>query len=268
MTNQLMLFPSADEFKMIGVMAESLAKTPFYQKLTPGGVLAIIMCAREMNLPPMFALNGGLINISGRVTASASAINMMLVRGGVKVKPIKWDDEGCKCSFTRNGETVEFEYKKEEARIAGYLGKDNWVKQLRPMLFCRCISGAARVYYPDILGNVYVAGECGPEDSHIMPDLPQVDYEFIEPETPKPPETPKILTISDDQIKHLMYLMRGCDPLFYESVFLKKLEQYKIESMNKVPLAMYKNMEAFIIKSRDEFISQSSLTENDNSINE
>jgi hypothetical protein len=71
-------------------------------------------------------------------------------------------------------------------------------------------------------------------------------------------------TIDSGQVKHLESLIASCGPDFMSKVMTPKLVAYKLTSLANLPQGMYKNVEAFLIKSRDEFMSQSSLDDNNN----
>ncbi len=75
------------------------------------------------------------------------------------------------------------------------------------------------------------------------------------------PPLAKVECISDDQVNHLLSLLQACAPGFVKDVFNPKLQSFKLNSIDEIPVPMYKNVEAFIIKSRDEFLSQSSLND-------
>lgn len=168
--------PSIQEMKDLAEICKTLSQAPFYQKLGASGVLAIWLTARELNVPPMLSLNGGLHNIEGKVSMSAQLMNMMIINAGHKIDVLRLDDEGCRIRFTRvykNGseKSDEYEFVKKDAERAKYFGepgpngsmlskpKANWVLYPRDMYFARALSGGAKKYLPDVMMNVYVFGE-------------------------------------------------------------------------------------------------------------
>lgn len=183
---------SIEEMNRLVEICRVLAQAPFYQKLGPGGVLAIYLTAREMGLPPMFCLNGGLHNIEGKVVLSGQLINMMLVNAGWEIEFVEMNEKCChlKFHYPQRRRVEEFRYTIEDAKKAGYLGipgpngtyqkkpKDNWIYHPLDMLFNRCITSGGRKYAPTVLGNCYGVGELDGDD-YIMPvgnpkDLPAV----------------------------------------------------------------------------------------------
>lgn len=174
--------PKGQELTDLTNFCKVMADSPAYRKLGPGGVMSIVLTAKELNLPMMPCLNGGMYNFSGTVSLSAQLMQAMLMRGGVNVKVIQLNDSICKLEFTRNGkENFQFAYTVDDARKAHYLGKDNWKNHLRDMLYCRALSGGARKYAPDILLGCYVHGELNGQDvPYEMVNVPEEACENVE----------------------------------------------------------------------------------------
>lgn len=186
MNNQLMNynFPSNQEVMQLMEVCKVLAASPFYQKLGPGGVLGIYLTARELNLPVMMCLNGGMYNIDGKVSLSSQLINMMLVNAGWEIRFDRLDDEACELTFI-SPKKVEnkFSYTVEEAKKAGYFGrtkiingqeviidkpKNNWINHTKDMLFARCIASGGRKFAPNVLGSCYGQGELDNDTSVVI----------------------------------------------------------------------------------------------------
>lgn len=177
--------PVGQEMDQIISVCKVLATCPYYQKLGPGGVLAIYLTAREMNLPLMMCLNGGMYTFSGLVSLSAQLMNMLIVNAGHRADVLHLDEKGCKIRFWRcdrpkDNCTFEYEYTIEMAAKAGYLGKDNWKKSPKDMTFSRCLSGGARKFMPDVIMNAYAIGELGEEDGSIPTAMPDLSTRSIE----------------------------------------------------------------------------------------
>jgi hypothetical protein len=187
--------PVGQEMDQIVAVCKVLATCPYYQKLGPGGVLAIYLTAREMNLPLMMCLNGGMYTFSGLVSLSAQLMNMMIVNAGHRADVIQLDEKVCKIRFWRSDRpkdncTFEYEYTIEMAAKAGYLGKDNWKKSPRDMVYSRCLSGGARKFMPDVIMNAYAIGELGEEDGAISTSMPDLSTRSVEVYK-SPEETPQ-----------------------------------------------------------------------------
>lgn len=203
------LMPSDSEMKQLCEICRVLGNTHFYNKLGAGGVLAIWLTARELNLPPMMCLNGGLYNIDGKVTMSSQLMNMMIVNAGHKVNVKVLNDKGCTIEFVRNdrgGKDSSFVYSFtiEDAERAGYFGrkdnngnilkkpKDNWVSHPKDMFYSRALSGGARKFMPDVLMNSYVFGEI--DEVEDQPEQAKVQFEEdkVKVEQEVDSDTPKI----------------------------------------------------------------------------
>src|SRR5574337_1039868 len=159
--------PTEKEFQQIMTICHQLGTCPFYAKLGTGGVLAVWLTARELGLPVMMCLNGGLYTFDGKVSLSAQLMNMMIVNAGHYIKIIKLEDDECELEFIRTDREVDntFRYKftREMAVKAGYFGqqgqngvwlkkpKDKWVNYPRDMNFSRALSGGARKFMPYVI---------------------------------------------------------------------------------------------------------------------
>jgi hypothetical protein len=205
------MLPKNLEAEEIFKWGHELGKCPFYQKLGPGGVIAVVLTARELGLPPMACLNGGLHNIEGKVSISAQMMNAMIIRSGHSAKLIELTQQRCVIRFKRreDKEHIDYAYTVEEAQKAGYLGKKNWQTHLRDMLFCRCLSGGARKFMPDVIGNVYIHGELGDETMPVVPQEVQ--------------DHPEIIQAASQQLSN-----HKIEP-FQQSEEPKKIEHVKVE---------------------------------------
>lgn len=173
--------PCPQEMNSLIEFCKVMAQSPFYQKLGPGGVLAIYMTAKEYNLPFMACMNGGLHTFDGKVTFSAIMVNALILNAGHKADLIYLDNQKCIIHFKRGDrhekdyEGLEVTYTMEDARIAGYLTKDNWRKSPKNMLYSRCLTNGARIVTPEVMVGVIVAGEyvdIQVNDSNVQPQVP------------------------------------------------------------------------------------------------
>ena len=206
-TNNFM--PSMQELEQLGRLCHTLAQAPFYAKLGPGGVLAIWLTARELKLPPMMCLNGGLHNIEGKVSMSAQLMNMMIINAGHEIEVLYLTDQGCAIRFTRvkkNGsrKSDEYAFDMKDAQRAKYFGevaangavlskpKANWVMYPRDMFFARALSGGAKKFLPEVMMNCYVFGEIEDAEAEEI----QSSHEFVSNIVPlgEPPKQEQIAT--------------------------------------------------------------------------
>lgn len=221
-----------------------MASSPFYQKLGPGGVLAIFLTARERDLPFMSCLNGGLHSVEGKITFSALMIDAMIMKAGHKTELLYLDSTKCTVRFTRGDrktdpdyKPLDFTYTIEDARIAGYLTKNNWKQNPKPMLYSRCITGGGRIAMAEVLMGVLVDGELvgTTSDGDIAPQIP----EYITKQLPETTESVEPLLIEcqkhdnyDDFIeKH--QIVEGTKEMEYIEHLANRLKKTTVQTINK-----------------------------------
>lgn len=164
--------PMGEEGKMMGQWAEMVAASPYYQK--EGGKAGIIskwLAAKELGIPPMVALNGGLHYVQGCIQLSATAMNMLIRRKGHSINKIEHNGSICHIKGTRrdNGDTSESIFTIEQAKNAGLMSKSIWKQYPERMLFNRALSNLAKDLFADCIGNAYVEGELEEEPIKAPP---------------------------------------------------------------------------------------------------
>lgn len=201
-----------------------------------GGVLAIWLTARELNLPVMMCLNGGLYTFDGKVTMSAQLMNMMIVNAGHRADVLQLDDKICKIRFVRCdrskgfGDTFEYDFTVEMAAKAGYMHKNNWKYHTRDMLYSRCLSGGARKFMPDVLMNCYVFGEIEDanfDDSHLVNAMPDIQIQ-------SQPEQAMIEDKNDEQPSKPLEISHEKSPGYDEFIKKHKIVGEKLEWINQI----------------------------------
>lgn len=150
------------EVKTLQVIAKAAQDSGLYQGV--GGeakIFMILMAAKEMNIPPMQALNKGLNNIKGNIEISARLMGGMIRRKGHSIIPKECNSKICILEGTRadNGDKFSAQFTMEDAKQAGLAGKDNWRNYPEDMLYARAMSRLARRLFPDVIGTAYVEGE-------------------------------------------------------------------------------------------------------------
>lgn len=155
------LIPKNEELNALQLMSKAALNSKFYNNLGgEAGILSIMLLARELNIPPMQALSGGIWNIQGKVEMSARMMNMKIRQAGHKLK-VTMADTSCEVVGERKdtGETFTATFTLKDAERAGCLNKTVWKQYPREMFFARALSLCARVLFPDVIGNCYVEGE-------------------------------------------------------------------------------------------------------------
>jgi len=176
--------PSQNELMILQTVARNAANSGLYSGV--GGenkIFMILLAAKELGIPPMAALNGGLWNIQGKVEISARMINAMMRRAGIKITVKRLDAKGCILEGTRpdSGDTCEAKFLEEDAARAGVINRGPWKQNPEDMYFARAISKLGRRLAPDILGTAYVEGEIRDAKCEIIETI----AEEKEPENPE-----------------------------------------------------------------------------------
>lgn len=164
------IIPSISELQSYKMMAEVAANNPYWKKLGGGGsqdsvvatIFSVMLLAKELGIPPMQAISGGINNIQGKFEISARLMNQLIRKHGHQIAIKSITNELCIIWTKRKdtGEEHEEKYHIEEA-IRSNLVKEGgpWKKTPSDMLFARCISRLARRLYPDCIGGAYIESE-------------------------------------------------------------------------------------------------------------
>ena len=190
MNNEISLIPTKEELDIIQVMAKTAAESKYFDRM--GGVAAIFsiaLNAREMGIPVMTALHGGLVVVMGKVTMSAEMMNNLIRQKGHRLEILEASSSVCRIKGTRKdtGESYSCSFSMEDAKKAG-LNKSGggYDKHTDDMLFARCISKLKRRLFPDVATKAYVEGELDGEiEDEVKPQKPQ---KIEEMEVSKPQE--------------------------------------------------------------------------------
>ncbi len=156
------LIPTNDEIRAIEIMSKHAQESKFFNNLNGyGGIFSIAMFARELGLPVMQCLFGGMTNIQGKIEIAPRMMNAMIRKAGHQINIIKSDDEICTLKGVRKdtNETYECSYAIGDATKAGLTQKQNYKNYASDMLFARCLSRLARRLFADVIGSAYVEGE-------------------------------------------------------------------------------------------------------------
>lgn len=234
--NQLSKFiPADNEFAVISNIAKHAQSSGLYGGV--GGeskILMILLAARELGIPPMQALNGGIWNIQGKIEVSARLMSTMVRRAGHSIKIKECNNmicilEGKRCD---NGDSFTSEFSWDDAGKAGLTGRDVWKKYTQDMLYARAFSRLARRLFSDVIGTAYVEGEITDKPNFKPEKAPEM--ELVETEEIKPIESiieiktedPKI---SQQQLVSLLELLEG------DSDYMQQILDYrKISNLSEL----------------------------------
>lgn len=164
--------PTEHEMMVFKTISKQASESNMYKNYGgEAGIMMTILAARELGIPPMLALNGGISNIQGKLEISARLMHGMMRRAGVKIIIKESTDAGCMLTGVRadTGDTATVSYSVADAQKAGLIkAGGGWIKNPKDMCFARAISRLARQIAPDIIGGCYIEGEIKATDAEII----------------------------------------------------------------------------------------------------
>jgi hypothetical protein len=137
---------------------------------TKEAVYVALLWGQELGFSPVQATQS-LEVIQGKVTTPAQTIKALVEREGGRVETVKWTRDECTLRMTRGDHSEEHTFTIQDAEEAQLLGKDNWKKNRKAMLYARCVSILGRNMYADVLKGLYSSEE--------MRDSVEVEFERV-----------------------------------------------------------------------------------------
>ncbi|MHB9105788.1 MAG: hypothetical protein ACYDCO_01915 [Armatimonadota bacterium] len=132
----------------------------FGKSMTYEQAVAKAMIGRAMGMEPVEALR--MIDVfDGNISIRSEYRAARIKRAKCDYRVTEHTDEKCSITFfdEQKNEVGQHTFTLEDARKMGLLGKDNWKKSQKVMLFWRCLSQGQRMYLPDALGTQGVYDE-------------------------------------------------------------------------------------------------------------
>ena len=177
--------PSDHEMMVYTTMSKHAVLSKMYKGIgDESAVMMIMLAARELGLPPMQCLNGGINIINGKIEISARMMSAMVRRAGHTITIKESTDSSCTLVGKRadNGELATATYTLVDAQRAGLVKTGGgWVKNPKDMCFARCISRLSRQLFSDVIGIGYVEGEIkASEQEVVVPDDLPIEAEAVE----------------------------------------------------------------------------------------
>jgi hypothetical protein len=162
------LVPSQDEMKAIEVIVKHAVESKYFDKIGGlAGAFSIVMYAREMGLPVMSSLFGGIRPVLGKVEIAPQIMNGMIRKAGHLILVKKHTNEICTIYAKRKdtGEEMTVSFTIEDAKRAKiYKPGGAWECYPKNMVFVRALANLARWQFPDIIGMAYIEGELEDEE--------------------------------------------------------------------------------------------------------
>ena len=173
--------PNEHEMMVYHTMAEQAVSSKMYRGIgEKAGVMMIMLSARELGIPPMKALNGGINIINGKAEISARMMSALIRKQGHEIKIKEISDASCTLTGKRSdtGQEEESSFTVADAQKAGLVKPGGgWVKCPKDMCFARALSRLARQLFSDVIGIGYVEGEIRASEADIvvLDDIPTVE---------------------------------------------------------------------------------------------
>ena len=220
--------PSEHEMMVYHTMAEQAVSSKMYRGIgEKAGVMMIMLSARELGIPPMQALNGGINIINGKAEISARMMSALIRKAGHEIKIKEISDASCILVGKRSdtGESEEATFSVADAQKAKLVKPGGgWEKCPKDMCFARALSRLARQLFSDVIGIGYVEGEIkASEVDIIVPD----DVPMLEISSPEEDESnlQKLLEMFDKDDRFLV--------MEYMKVVMKHFEWSQAECVKK-----------------------------------
>lgn len=234
--------PSTHELAVYQTVAKHASQSNMYRNMGgEAGILMIMLAARELNIPAMQALNGGIHIIQGKVEISARMMNALIRRAGHSLKILESTDSVCTIQGTRkdNGDTGTATYTIADAQKAGLVrAGGGWIKYPGDMCFARALSRLSRQLFADVIGIGYVEGEVSKQEE---PEQTKAEVVEFESSIEIPPEQPKKQMISEEAAFNLAELIGDTqEDIDY---LTKILSHYKASKLTEIPLSNYAAIE-------------------------
>lgn len=235
MSNDLVVLDVNNQIRQVEAdkkFAQTLMHTKHYQTLGLDGIMAVTAKARSLGMDVMYAVNGGLYYLNGKVGMPAEAMSAMIREKGHSIqKDKKSNDQICILHGKRadNGDEWTITFSVEHARKAGLM-KNVYDKYTEAMLYNRAMSFLARQLFADVIkGCGYTPDEIKEIVKNSSDDLKvSDDIEEVKP------------VISDEQKLELDALLDKSKTGYKEKIMngLSRLPN-PITDLKDLPLDLY-----------------------------
>lgn len=146
---------------------------PDSYKNKPADILVAVAMGQELGFKALQSLQ--LINvISGRPALSLNAYMALCRQHGGRYEVVESSDKSCEVKVYRGEEGWSEKFTLLDAQAQGLLGKPNWQKMPKQMLFARALSQAIRRLFADVVNGLYAAEELldGDERPTVVAEAP------------------------------------------------------------------------------------------------
>lgn len=191
----------------------------------------VFLAGFEAGMTPMESVQSFYI-VNGRVTIFGDAVPRQLKRAGYKVTWNVVSAEEASVTITApDGQTYTESFTIEEAKQAGLLSKDNWIKYPKDMLRWKCLGRAVRFFCPEVLFGTYIKEDIEAEIVDVQP--PKNAPVVAPPTVVDATITPEQLSTIAAATKELGMDVKVFDAWVFSS-FKKKLPQISVKQGDAV----------------------------------
>lgn len=242
------------EIENVNKIIQSLMKLPHYQKMGMDTVFAIVAKAISLKIDPIYALNGGLYSIKGKIGMPAEAMAAMIREKGHSIQKDKNSTDTCCILHGKrrdNGDEWTCKFSVDDAKRAGIYA-NSWEKYTNAMVYNRAMSFLARQLFPDVIkGAGYTKEELQEIAASKNPeDLGESQCEVV------------VDRISLEQADELREILDQCSQEYITS-FMTRLKNppISVSCLSQLPLALWDRVLSAAIKNRDEYAKSKPLIE-------
>lgn len=192
------------ELSAMEAIADYASKTKWFEALGgKPGMTMIALYARELDLPVLQCLFGGMKSVLGKIEISPVMMNAMIRKAGHSLQTVEHTLDKCVLKGKRKdtGEEMEVSFSIEDAKRAR-IYKGAWETYPKNMTYKTCLSNLGKWLFPDVIGASFVEGEID-EDFNKKPEKQhrQMEPTIIvdaEPDFEELEALPKLLELCKD----------------------------------------------------------------------
>lgn len=194
-------------FKFAQIMVRS-GKLP--KDVNPETAVMMIMYGQELGIPPIKSLLETFDPIQGKLSLKPAMMNSMIRKAGHTIEIEKWEQDECIVKGIRKDTKTHLtiRYTMKDAERAGLIGKDNYKKNPKNMLFARAVGNLGRMLFADVIGNMYDSDEFT-EQFNQEPEINEIEAEIHTIHSQPIVEKPELPEIKIESL-HLAMDVMGC----------------------------------------------------------
>ena len=160
-------------------------------------VAMVLLLGHEIGAPGIAALSNIYV-VNGRPSIWGDLATALVRRSPLceSLTAPTYTGEGSKLTVSvsgkRKGDPKEatFSYSMEDAKLAGLLGKDTWIKSPKDMLFWKAFHRLAKFLWPDVLKGISIR-EIAEDFIEVEAEKVVVETVKVEPVKPEPAKLPE-----------------------------------------------------------------------------